>query len=178
MDIKLPELGEGVESGDVLSVLVKKGETVAKDQGLIELETDKASVEIPSTHAGKVTKVHVSAGDTLGIGGVIVSLETSDSPTQTEPETPQEEPVASEPESETEPVQQPAKSVAQERPQPAPPPAEKPTPPFPPAKQTAAVRESSPELHGLMLKAEFLEEPCAIEMIAKGGPWPACSGSF
>ena len=74
MDIKLPELGEGIESGDVLSVLVSEGDTVAKDQGLIELETDKASVEIPSTHAGTITKIHVNAGQTLGVGGVIVSL--------------------------------------------------------------------------------------------------------
>ncbi len=81
MDIKLPELGEGIESGDVLSVLVSEGDSVSKDQGLIELETDKASVEIPSTHAGKITKIHVAAGDTLKPGGTIVSLETSDSDT-------------------------------------------------------------------------------------------------
>jgi pyruvate/2-oxoglutarate dehydrogenase complex dihydrolipoamide acyltransferase (E2) component len=77
MDIKLPELGEGVESGDVVKVLVKEGDTISKDQGLIELETDKASVEIPSTHAGKVTKIHVKAGDKLKPGGAIVSLESS-----------------------------------------------------------------------------------------------------
>lgn len=77
MDIKLPELGDGIESGDVLSVLVKEGDTVEKDQGLIELETDKASMEIPSTAAGKVTKIHVQPGDTLKIGGVIVTLESS-----------------------------------------------------------------------------------------------------
>jgi pyruvate dehydrogenase E2 component (dihydrolipoamide acetyltransferase) len=85
MDIKLPELGDGIESGDVLSVLVKEGDTVEKDQGLIELETDKASMEIPSTAAGKVTKIHVKAGDTLKIGGVIVSLESSGSPEKTAP---------------------------------------------------------------------------------------------
>lgn len=84
MDIKLPELGDGIESGDVLSVLVKEGDTVEKDQGLIELETDKASMEIPSTAAGKVTKIHVQAGDTLKIGGVIVSLESSGSPAKSD----------------------------------------------------------------------------------------------
>mgnify|MGYP002623400110 CR=1 FL=1 len=89
MDIKLPDLGEGIESGDVLSILVSEGDTVAKDQGLIELETDKASVEIPSTHAGKVTKIHVSEGQTLEVGGVIVSLESSES--EAEQESPEPE---------------------------------------------------------------------------------------
>ena len=95
MDIKLPELGEGIESGDVLSVLVKEGDTIEKDQGLIELETDKASMEIPSTHAGKVTKIHVKQGDTLSIGGVIVSLESAgaaESDAQVAPAPKKEEP--------------------------------------------------------------------------------------
>ena len=99
MDIKLPELGEGIESGDVLSVLVAEGDTVAKDQGLVELETDKASVEIPSTHAGKVTKIHVSEGDTLNIGGVIVSIETSEA--EAESADPKDPPLAASQEAES-----------------------------------------------------------------------------
>lgn len=109
MDIKLPELGEGIESGDVLSVLVSEGDSVAKDQGLIELETDKASVEIPSTHAGKVTKIHVAAGDTLSPGGTIVSLETSDSDTSPKREQGKEEEA---PPSDSEPKQEAAKPQA------------------------------------------------------------------
>ena len=62
IEIKVPALGEGVESGDVLEVFVNVGDTVTKDQGLIELETDKATVTIPATSAGKVAAVLVKNG--------------------------------------------------------------------------------------------------------------------
>lgn len=77
IDIKLPNLGDGIESGDVLEVLVKEGDVITKDQGIVELETDKATVEVPSTHAGTVKKVHVSSGDTIKIGATMISIEAS-----------------------------------------------------------------------------------------------------
>ncbi len=82
IEIKVPALGEGVESGDVLEVFVNVGDTVSKDQGLIELETDKATVTIPSTAAGKVAAVLVKNGETVKIGQAIVTLEgaATDSP--------------------------------------------------------------------------------------------------
>jgi len=135
MDIKLPELGEGIESGDVISVLVSEGDTVEKDQGLVELETDKASVEIPSTHAGKVSKVHVSEGQTLKVGSPIVSLETSaagqeeSAPPPSEPEQEQqakaeppaaeEQPASQQPASEEAPAEQPAAEQSPAEPAPA-----------------------------------------------------------
>jgi len=73
--IKLPELGEGVDSVDVVAVLVAVGDRVEKDQGLIEVETEKASVEVPSTAAGTVTELHVAEGDTLGENAPIITLE-------------------------------------------------------------------------------------------------------
>lgn len=75
IEIKVPALGEGVETGDVLEVFVNVGDTVTKDQGLIELETDKATVTIPATSAGKVAAVLVKNGETVKIGQVIVTLE-------------------------------------------------------------------------------------------------------
>lgn len=75
IEIKLPALGDGIHSGDVLEVLVREGDVIKKDQGLVELETDKATVEVPSTHAGKVVKVHVASGDSVPIGGVLVTVE-------------------------------------------------------------------------------------------------------
>lgn len=75
VEIRLPELGDGIESGDVLEVLVHEGDVIAKEQGLIELETDKATVEVPSSHAGKVSKIHVGRGDTVKVGAVLVTLE-------------------------------------------------------------------------------------------------------
>ena len=63
IDFKLPELGENVESGDVVNVLVKEGDRIEANQGVVELETEKAVVEIPCPHAGKVVKLHVKKGD-------------------------------------------------------------------------------------------------------------------
>lgn len=80
IDIKLPELGDGIESGDVLEVLVNEGDVIAKDQGIVELETDKATVEVPSTHAGTVKKVHVNSGDTIKIGATMISIEAEAAP--------------------------------------------------------------------------------------------------
>ena len=74
MDLKLPKLGEGSDSGVVVNVFVKEGDTIAKDQAIIELENEKAVATIPATAAGLVTKVFVKAGDKLTIGQRILSL--------------------------------------------------------------------------------------------------------
>ena len=77
VDIRLPDLGDGIETGDVLEVLVKEGEEIVVEQGLIELETDKATVEVPSTHTGRVTKIHVSPGQSIPVGAKLISVETA-----------------------------------------------------------------------------------------------------
>ena len=75
MDVKLPKLGEGTDSGVVVNVFVKEGDVVTKDQPLLELENEKAVAAIPSTGAGKVTKIFVKVGDKLTVGARLVSLE-------------------------------------------------------------------------------------------------------
>ena len=75
VDVLLPDLGDGIESGDVLAVLVKEGDEVAVEQGVIELETDKATVEVPCTHAGTVTSIHVSSGQSVPVGAKLISLD-------------------------------------------------------------------------------------------------------
>lgn len=75
IDVKLPELGENIAAGDVAAVLVSPGEQVAKDAPLLELETDKAVVEVPAPEAGVVTAIHVQAGDTINVGDTIASLD-------------------------------------------------------------------------------------------------------
>jgi pyruvate dehydrogenase E2 component (dihydrolipoamide acetyltransferase) len=70
-DFRLPELGENVSSGDVLRVLVAPGDRVARDQVVLELETDKATIEVPSSVAGTVTAVHVKERDKVSVGDVI-----------------------------------------------------------------------------------------------------------
>jgi pyruvate dehydrogenase E2 component (dihydrolipoamide acetyltransferase) len=75
MDVKLPPLGEGVDSGSVVAILVKEGDQIAKGQGIIELETGKAVAPVPSSVAGKVTKIIVAVGDKISVGQPILSLE-------------------------------------------------------------------------------------------------------
>ena len=62
-DFTLPELGENVSAGDVLRLLVKPGDTIAMDQPVLELETDKATIEVPSSVAGVVGEIKVKQGD-------------------------------------------------------------------------------------------------------------------
>ncbi|QDT32601.1 dihydrolipoyllysine-residue acetyltransferase [Thalassoglobus polymorphus] len=79
VDFDLPPLGEGVDSADVAEIMVSEGDTVAVGDPLMELETDKAVVELPSEHAGKITKIHVSEGDSLPVGSLVMTFEVSDS---------------------------------------------------------------------------------------------------
>ncbi len=74
IEFKLPELGENVESGDVVGVLVAVGDTVAVDQPVLELETDKATVEVPSGVSGTVTAVHVQEGDNVSVGQLVLTV--------------------------------------------------------------------------------------------------------
>lgn len=76
IEVKLPELGDGIDSADVLEVLVREGDEIQKDQGIVEVETDKATVQVPSSHAGVVSKIHIRSGDKIKIGASLVTLET------------------------------------------------------------------------------------------------------
>jgi pyruvate dehydrogenase E2 component (dihydrolipoamide acetyltransferase) len=91
--IKLPNLGENIESGDVLSILVREGDTVKADQDLLELETDKATMPIPSPQAGKITKVLVREGETVNVGAPIMEIEAAEGAEKPakKPETPKPE---------------------------------------------------------------------------------------
>lgn len=75
MEIKVPELGENVESATVARVMVKVGDTIAKDQSIMELETDKASVDLPASAAGTVKEISVKEGDTIKVGQTVLTLE-------------------------------------------------------------------------------------------------------
>ena len=70
-EFKLPELGENVSSGDLVRVMVKPGDTVNEGQAVIELETDKAVIEVPSSVSGKVQEVKVQEGQKLKVGTTI-----------------------------------------------------------------------------------------------------------
>ncbi len=86
--IKLPNLGENIASGDVLTIFVSEGDTVKANQDLMEVETDKATMPIPTPQAGKIVKILVHEGDTIAIGAPIVELEptgTSEKPSAAAP---------------------------------------------------------------------------------------------
>ena len=78
IDFKLPELGENVHSGDVVNLLVHEGDQIAANDGVFELETDKAVVEIPCPYAGRVSKLLVKQGDTIKVGQVVLSIASGD----------------------------------------------------------------------------------------------------
>lgn len=90
VEVKVPDIGEDGEV-DVIEVLVSEGDEVAEEDGLITLETDKATMDVPSPQAGKVKSVTVKVGDKVGEGSVILELEVaggeSDSDTEEEKET-------------------------------------------------------------------------------------------
>lgn len=86
IEFRLPELGEGIESGQVIEVLVAPGDRVSLEQPLLEVETDKAAVEIPSPADGTVTDVLVSAGDTVAINDVLVRIESDSDGKEPTPE--------------------------------------------------------------------------------------------
>jgi pyruvate dehydrogenase E2 component (dihydrolipoamide acetyltransferase) len=74
MDIRLPSLGEGADSGVVVSILVKEGDLIQKDQPILELETEKAVGSIPAPAAGTVQSIRVKVGDKISVGQVILTL--------------------------------------------------------------------------------------------------------
>ena len=74
-EFKVPELGENVAGGDVTRVLVKVGDTIAAIRPVLELETDKATIEVPSSVAGRVTEIKVKKGDKIKVGAVVLVVE-------------------------------------------------------------------------------------------------------
>ncbi len=73
----LPELGENIESANVLKLLVAVGDVIQKEQGILEIETDKATIEVPSTINGKVVELFVKEGTKAKVGQVVLRVETS-----------------------------------------------------------------------------------------------------
>src|SRR5215813_9720487 len=95
IEFKLPELGENVSAGDVMRVLIKPGDAVAAEQAVLELETDKATIEVPSSVAGTVKDVKVKAGEKVKVGQTIFTVEdTKDTKDTKEPATEPDRPKA------------------------------------------------------------------------------------
>lgn len=77
VEFKLPQLAEGIDSADVAQILVSAGDTIEAGKIIMELETDKAVMELPCPHAGQISKLLVKAGDTVKTGQVLLTIEAS-----------------------------------------------------------------------------------------------------
>lgn len=86
---KLPDVGEGMAEGEIVRLLVQPGDTVAKDQPVIEVQTDKVSVELPSPVAGVVKEIPVQAGEIVPVGAPLIILETDETGTMEDHAAPQ-----------------------------------------------------------------------------------------
>lgn len=80
MDFKLPKLAEGVDSADIADVMIAEGDTITAGQIVMELETDKAVMELPCPHAGKITRLNVKTGDTVKTGQVLFAIDSVGAP--------------------------------------------------------------------------------------------------
>lgn len=116
-EFKLPELGENIKSGVITKVLVTVGATVAKDQPVLEMETDKAVVEVPSSVAGTVTAVHVKDGDKAAVGQLIFTVAAAGA---SAPPAPTEQPKKAKPQAPAPAVPAPQAPAPAEGPAPAP----------------------------------------------------------
>ncbi|MCI0358153.1 MAG: 2-oxo acid dehydrogenase subunit E2, partial [Planctomycetaceae bacterium] len=148
-EVKLPNLGDGIDSGDVLELLVKEGETIAQDQGILEIETGKATMQVPSPSAGKVLKVHVAQGQTIPIGAVLLTLEGAAAASTAPKAAPPPKPAALAP-----PKAAPGPAPATAAPSPP-----KPAPASPPPKPIAAETASQPATVQAVAQAATLPEP-------------------
>jgi len=158
----LPELGENVSSGTVARILVKVGDTIARDQGVVELETDKATVEVPSSVAGVVRSIAVKPGDKVTVGMPMLDVEdataepaaaapapapapesSSEAPAVTEPDTPS----PSAPSADREPASPHAPAVSEAQAAPGTPAVAVPVPPPPSSRD--GVAPASPRVRRL-----------------------------
>lgn len=119
VEFRLPALGENIDEGDVIAVLVSVGDSIEEDQPVLEMETGKATVEVPSSVTGTIKEIHVAEGGKAAVGQIILTVEeiVGAAPVQQEPAP---------------------------EPQPEPAPVETPIPPLPKEEATAPVEAESP----------------------------------
>ena len=133
----IPNLGDGVAAGDVLQVLVKVGDTVAVDQPVLELETDKATVEVPIDMSGTIKEIRVKPGDKVKPGEAVMTIDTGDDGQATEPEADGE--AEAEVEAEAEEPEEPEEAVSRKEPP------KKESPKKEASRKPAAKKEASPD---------------------------------
>ena len=136
-EFKLPDLGENIASGDVVTVFVSEGDVVKPGQALLEVETDKAVIEVPCPPGGRIAQVLVKKGDTVKVGQTLVLLDAAGAaaaPAKPAPETPRQAPTQAPPQAQS--------SSPAPTPTPKPPAAPAPVQPVAAAAAPAAVASS------------------------------------
>jgi pyruvate dehydrogenase E2 component (dihydrolipoamide acetyltransferase) len=88
IEFKLPELGENIEQGDLVRLMVAPGAAVSAGQSVMELETDKAVVEVPSSVSGTVQEIRVKEGDKIKVGQVIFTVDGAEAKASAAPSQP------------------------------------------------------------------------------------------
>jgi pyruvate dehydrogenase E2 component (dihydrolipoamide acetyltransferase) len=198
-EITLPEISENVESGEVVRVLVHEGERVEKEQAVLELETDKASFELPAPEGGRVVELDVGVGDTVKVGQLIMKVETDgaapsakppaeehkeEKPAEEKGRAPAQEAVEEKPKAGGEERREEKKETAQARPEQVPPaevePAEAPPPASPSVRRLARelgvdIRQVEGSGPGGRIAAEdvkgFVKETLTTKAPAGGAGW-------
>ena len=92
VEVAMPAMGESVSDGTILEWHKQEGDTVAEDETLVEISTDKVDAEVPAPVSGTVVKIHAAEGDTVGVGSVLAEIAPGDSAAPPKPD----EPAASE----------------------------------------------------------------------------------
>ncbi len=149
IEVKLPSLGENVDTGDVVRVLVKVGDAVKKDQPLLEMETGKATVEVPSTAEGVVTQILVKEGAKARVGQPIAMLDSAAAAAPAQPAAPAAAPQPTSapppaPQPPPPPAASPAPAPVASEPQPRPRPAPPPLPQIPFAANSGSAAPAAP----------------------------------
>jgi pyruvate dehydrogenase E2 component (dihydrolipoamide acetyltransferase) len=169
--ITLPNLGENIDSGDVLSILVSEGDTVKKDQDLLEVETDKATMPVPSPSAGKIVKILISEGDTVKVGAALMEIEAG-AASENGAAKKEEKPAAKKEEAKQE---EPAKPAKKKAPEPEPDveeeiAEEEEAAPLPPKKAAAPAKKAAAPKVKVAAPAEEEDEADDGQAAAAAGP--------
>ena len=158
VEVKLPPLGENVKSADVVSLLVKVGDVIRKDQDVLEAETDKAVMPVPSNAAGKITAIHVKKGDKVTPGQLIITLDES---AAAAPSVKPAAPATAKPGAPSTPASAPVSS-SREAAHPAPAPSA-PTPPATPVPQSPPPSRVHPSSSSSIHRVLILAKPTALQ---------------
>ena len=174
-EFKLPDLGEGLKEGTLVGWKVKEGDTIVAEQPIAEVETDKATTELPSPFAGKITKLHYKPGDVIPVGNVIMTVEgeggavSAAKPAATKPAAAPAKPPAAAKAPTVPTTKTPASSVATAKPASSVPVAKSPTTSSPAPSAPAVPQRNLPAAAAIMNPSTILAAPATRKLAREKG---------